>query len=223
MRIDLALRFGAVALLCLTGCTVGPDYESLSLASPASWFRTMRTERATVPVSLPAADPVDVEWWQILNDPELTALMRRVANANLDVRAADLRLAEARAQRGITAAAGLPMINGNGSYTRQQTSKLGVVSLIGGSGGGGSQATQANGLGGRQGAFQNSFGLGAFDLFQAGFDASWELDLWGKVRRQVESASAQVEASADARRNTLLTSLAELARNYVQLRGPAGE
>ncbi|MDP9097355.1 MAG: efflux transporter outer membrane subunit, partial [Pseudomonadota bacterium] len=79
--------------------------------------------------------------------------------------------------------------------------------------------TQSNGAGGRQGAFQNSFGLGAFDLFQAGFDASWELDLWGKVRRQVESASAQVDASTEARRNTLLTSLAELARNYVQLRG----
>ncbi len=210
-------RTSAVVLLLLAGCTVGPDYESPSPWSPASWFRSTRTEAETRPISLPAAEPLDVEWWAILNDSELTALMRRVAGANLDVRAASFRLAQARAQRGITRANEFPMINGNGSYTREQVSKNGVVSLLGG--GGSSQATQSNGLGGTQGAFPNSFGLGAFDLFQAGFDATWELDLWGRVRRQVESASAQVEASADARRNTLLTSLAELARNYVQLRG----
>lgn len=213
----MGIRVSASVLLLLAGCTVGPNYESPSPWSPDSWFRTTRTEKATAPISLPVAEPIDVEWWTVLNDPELTALMRRVADANLDVRAADLRLAQARAQRGVTAANLFPMINGNGSYTREQTSKLGVVSLIGG--GGSSAATQSNGLGGTQGAFPNSFGLGAFDLFQAGFDASWELDLWGKVRRQVESASAQVEASTEARRNTLLTSLAELARNYVQLRG----
>ena len=212
----MGIKFSATALLLLAGCTVGPNYESPSPYSPASWFRTTRTEKATSPVSLPAADPVDVEWWQILNDPELNSLMRRVANANLDVRAADFRLAESRAQRGVTAAAGLPTLNGNGSYTRELESKQGVVSLFSGTG---SPATQSNGLGGRQGGIPNAFGVGAFDLFQAGFDASWELDLWGKVRRQVESASAAVEASEDARRNTLLTSLAELARDYVQLRG----
>ena len=213
----MGFRLSASTLLLLAGCTVGPNYESPSPWSPASWFRTTRTENATAAVSLPVAEPVDVEWWDVLHDPELTSLMRRVSNANLDVRVADLRLAEARAQRGVTRAGEFPTINGNGSYTREMPSRLGVVSLIGGNGG--LAATQSNGLGGTQGAFQNSFGLGAFDLFQAGFDASWELDLWGKVRRQVESASAQVDASTEARRNTLLTSLAELARNYVQLRG----
>ena len=213
----MGIRSSVSALLLLAGCTVGPNYASPTPGSPASWFRTTRTETATGPVSLPVAEPIDVEWWGVLHDPQLTALMRRVASTNLDVRGADLRLAQSRAQRGVTAAAGYPTLNGNGSYTREQPSKLGVISLI--SGGGSSAATQSNGLGGTSNAFQNTSGIGAFDLFQAGFDASWELDLWGKVRRQVESASAQVEASTEARRNTLLTSLAELARNYVQLRG----
>lgn len=212
----MGIKSSASVLLLLAGCTVGPNFESPSPWSPDSWFRSTRTERATKPISLPVAEPVDVEWWAIFKDPELTSLMHRVADANLDVRTADLRLAEARAQRGVTAAALLPTVNGNGSYTREQVSKNGVIGLIGG---GGSQATQSNGLGGRQSGFQNSSGIGAFDLFQAGFDASWELDLWGKVRRQVESASAQVDSTTEARRNTLLTSLAELARNYIQLRG----
>ncbi len=212
------IKVSLSALLLLGACTVGPDYESPSPWSPASWFRTTRTESPSAKVSLPVAEPVDVEWWNVLHDPELTSLMRRVADTNLDVRTADLRLAESRAQRSVTNAGSFPTLNGNSSYTRQQLSKNGVVSLLGS--GGGNPATQSNGLGGRQGGVPNSFGsLGAFDLFQAGFDASWELDLWGKVRRQVESASAAVEASIEARHNTLLTSLAELARNYVQLRG----
>ncbi len=185
-----------------------------------SWFRSTRSERPTSKLSIPAAEPVDVEWWAVLRDPQLTALMRRVAGANLDVRTQEIRLAEARAQRGVTRAGEFPTINGNGSYTRELPSKQGVLSLIGGSG---SQATQSNGLGGTQGGVPfsstGSSGIPAFDLFQTGFDASWELDLWGRVRRQVESADAQVDASVEARRQTLLTSLAELARNYVQLRG----
>ncbi len=214
----MGVRTSAVALMLLTGCTVGPNYESPSPWSPASWFRTTRTENPSAKVSLPLAEPVDVEWWNVLHDPQLTALMRRVANSNFDVRTADLRLAESRAQRGVAYADTFPTLNGNGSYTREELSKKGVIGLVGGSSS--SMATQSNGLGGRQGGVPNSFGgIGAFDLFQAGFDASWELDLWGKVRRQVESASAAVEASIEARHNTLLTSLAELARNYVQLRG----
>ena len=211
----MGIKSSTSILLLLAGCTVGPNFESPSPWSPDSWFRSTRTEKATAPISLPVAEPIDVEWWAIFNDAELTSLMHRVADANLDVRAADLRLAEARAQRGVTAAGLFPTVNGNGSYTREQVSKNGVLSLLGG----GSQATQSNGLGGRQGGIPSTSTIPAFDLFQAGFDASWELDLWGKVRRQVESASAQVDSTTEARRNTLLTSLAELARNYVQLRG----
>ena len=170
---------------------------------------------------MPVAEPVDAEWWKQFNDPELTSLVRRVAAGNLDVRAATFRLAQSRAQRGITAADQFGQLNGNSSYTRQLVSKQGVVSAIGSGGGagGGSPGTQSNGLGGRQGSFPSGGGIPPFDLFQGGFDASWELDLWGRVRRSVESADATLEASTEARRSQLLSSIAEVARDYVQLRG----
>ncbi len=176
---------------------------------------------------MPVAEPVDPEWWQRFNDPALTGLVRRVAAGNLDVRAATARLAQSRAQRGITAADEFPQLNGNASYTRQRPSKLGVLSLFGGGAGGGgagggggaSGGTQSNGLGGRQGGIPTSGSTGAFDLFQGGFDASWELDLWGRVRRSLESADATLDASTEARRSQLLSSIAEVARDYVQLRG----
>ena len=57
------------------------------------------------------------------------------------------------------------------------------------------------------------------DIYQYGFDASWELDLWGRVRRSIESSDASIDASAEARRNVLLSTLAEVARDYMQLRG----
>jgi NodT family efflux transporter outer membrane factor (OMF) lipoprotein len=210
----VGIRVGLVALVFVSGCTVGPNFKSPSSWSPLSWFRSTRTERSTARISVPVAAPIDVAWWKVLRDPELTRLMRRVASSNLDVRTADIRLAEARSQLGVTRAGQYPTLNANGSYTRELPSKQGVLSLLSTS-----PATDANGLGGTTNAVPNSTGLGAFDLFQSGFDASWELDLWGRVRRQIESATAQEDASREARRETLLTSLAELARNYVQLRG----
>ncbi len=213
----------AGVVLLIAGCTVGPDYEQPSPWSPASWFRS--TPSATKPpslASLPVAEPIDPEWWNVFGDPVLTGLMRRVAASNLDVRAASFRLAEARAQSGIAGAAQFPTLNGNGSYTRERLSEKGVTGLLGASGSASSAATSSNGLGGRQGSSPSSSAggkLAPFDLFQGGFDASWELDLWGRVRRSVESADANVDASVEARRQTLATSLAELARDYVQLRG----
>ena len=78
--------------------------------------------------------------------------------------------------------------------------------------------TSANGNGAGPGGI-GGVSIAPLDLYQAGFDASWELDLWGRVRRSVESADASIDASAEARRDTLLNNLAELVRDYVQLRG----
>ncbi len=207
----------------LGACTVGPDFERPSPWSPASWF-SRRTPEPSL-ASLPVAEPVDPEWWTVFADPVLTGLIRRVAANNLDVRTASIRLAEARAQRGIAAADEFPTLNGNGSYTRERPSAKGAISAISGGSAGGAlsgssnPAQGSNGLGGRTGAFASSGKIPAFDLYQQGFDASWELDLWGRVRRAVESADAQVDSSTEARRQTLVASLAELARDYVQLRG----
>ncbi len=202
-------------LVLLSACTVGPDF-----ARPEPWWNptswTGAAPQAAVP-SQPVAEPVDAQWWQLFGDPVLTDMEQRLALANLDVRVAGFRLAAARETVGVVEAAALPSLNGNASYTRQQASNRGTLWLNPPS----SAASQANGLAnpqsGAQGKNPNLFA--PYDLFQYGFDASWELDLWGRVRRGVESASAGVNVSEEARRDTLLTAMAELARDYVQLRG----
>jgi len=203
-------------VLLLAGCTVGPDFGPQNPWSPLSWFSRRGADAITA--SLPNAAPLDAEWWRRFNDPVLTDLVARANAANLDVQAATFRLAQSRAQAGVAAASLFPQINANASYTRQLPSERGATSLFGGGGGAGA-ATQANGLGGRQGGSPTSGGISAFDLFQGGFDASWELDLWGRVRRSVESANAALDASAEARRSSLLSTMAEVARDYLQLRG----
>ena len=219
-----------LAALLLPACTVGPNYAAPSLFAPYSWFATRLPSPQSLEASMPTAEPVDPEWWRSFNDPVLTGLVRRAADGNLDVQAATARLAQSRAQRGITAADQYPMVNGNASYTREKPSSRGAFSAIGGAAGGGaagggaggasaSGATSSNGLGGRQGGIQTSSAIPAFDLFQGGFDATWELDLWGRVRRAVESADASLQASREARRASLLSTIAEVARDYMQLRG----
>ena len=201
----------AAALLLLAGCTVGPNFETPEWLSPASWF-ARKDEPIQRTRSEPVAEPIDPDWWTLFKDPELTKLQRRVAAENLDVQAATIRLAESRAQLGIVGAAQFPNLNANGSYTRQKASNVGVFSNA-------PSALGANGASGNTTGGIKSSALNGFDVYQVGFDASWEVDLWGRVRRSVESAGASVKASAEARRDTLVSNLAELARDYIQLRG----
>ena len=232
-------RPAAAAILgsLLAGCTVGPNFKPQAIWSPSTWFAASPPRIASAtPISEPVSEPIDPAWWNVFHDPELTSLEQRVASANLNVRLATIRLAESRSQRQITGADQFPSLTGDGSYTRERVSSKGVVGLFGGggssSGGGtsttfGSMGSLANGTSGRSGGIPTSAGGGGviapFNLWQYGFDASWELDLWGRVRREVESADASLEASTDARRNALLSVVAEVARDYVQLRGAQTE
>jgi NodT family efflux transporter outer membrane factor (OMF) lipoprotein len=171
--------------LLLGACTLGPDFERPPPpAMPPAWN------------SATAAEPPAPDWWSAFGDAELTRLEERVAAANLDLRAATLRLAESRAQRRITGADEFPQITGNAIYQRVKPSAKGPLATL------------------SQGAPVRSL-----DFYQYGFDALWELDLWGKVRRATEAADAQIEASAEARRDALVSVLAEVARDYLQLRG----
>jgi NodT family efflux transporter outer membrane factor (OMF) lipoprotein len=146
--------------------------------------------------------PPDPMWWAGFHDRTLTELELEVAAANLDVRTATIRLAESRFQRGVAASAQLPALNGDAKSTREQYSQNGIVSLLGGLLGGGSSPP-----------------IQPITETNVGFDASWELDLWGHVRRQVEAADAQLDAAAEQRRDALVSALAEVARDYIQLRG----
>lgn len=218
-----ALPF-VVPTLALLGaaCTVGPESESPKpWWNPASWSaETPAQTPATASsgaASVPVAAPVDPDWWRAFADPQLTALEQRLAGANLDLRAAGLRLAEARSSLGIAKSAALPSINANASYTREQLSREGDLALAS------EGATSANGAGETMASSTNTGLFRPFDLYQYGFDASWEVDLWGGVKRSIEAADARVSSSAEARRDLLVTASAELARDYVDLRGAQRE
>ncbi|MGO8801412.1 MAG: efflux transporter outer membrane subunit [Roseiarcus sp.] len=202
MRI-VAVTLGA---LPLSACNVGPDFQppasglpSIPFANPAS-----ATSSKEATASAESSRPPDPTWWKAFRDPTLTSLEQRVATANLDVRTATLRIAESRFQRGVVAAAELPSINGSGKYQRELYSQNGIASLLGQLIPGGSGAAPA---------------IAPINEYTTGFDASWELDLWGRVRRQIEAADAQTEETEEQRRDTLVSVLAEVARDYIQLRG----
>jgi NodT family efflux transporter outer membrane factor (OMF) lipoprotein len=202
------------AAATLAGCTLGPDFKRPDWARPASWFGGPK-EAVKRPLSLPVAEPIDVDWWRLFRDPQLTGLEKRVAAENLDVKTAGIRLTESRAQLGVARASLFPTLNGNASYVRELASNNGLFALIPSAAGGtGANGAQGNSTGGISGS-----GLQAFDLYQGGFDASYEIDLWGAVRRSVESATATSQAAKEAERAVLLSSLAEVARDYIQLRG----
>lgn len=213
-----SLRLSPFLGLLLAGCSVGPNFvppnpslPSTSFLASGSHESTQKSAAASVKIAAP-----DPDWWSIFRDRRLTKLEQRVADDNLDVKTATLRLAESRYQRGVVASAQFPTFDGNTSYEREKPSANGLLGLF--SNGASGSPSAGGGFGTGTGGVPGSL-LAPFSLWQYGFDASWELDLWGKVRRQVESADAQVAAAADQRRGALITSLAEVARDYMQLRG----
>lgn len=218
------MRIGVLAgaALLLGGCTVGPNFSPPHWANPASWFSGQPKVAYPEPSEAVAA-PIDVDWWDLFHDRELTALERQVAANNFDVRTATVRLAESRAQLGVARAAEFPNIGANASYTREKASNNGVFSSLSSGSGSSSSSTppgqEANGAFGNTAGGVTGVNIPPFDIYQYGFDATWELDLWGQVRRSVENAEASVEASAEARRAALISDLAEVARDYINLRG----
>ncbi|GGA41970.1 efflux transporter outer membrane subunit [Dyella nitratireducens] len=212
----------ALAAVLLAGCTVGPNFTRPDAKLPTAWCAADCQAKPTVP-SHTAPAPINTAWWTSFDDPELVKLEERVADANLDLKVASLRLAESRAERSITAADQYPTVEGNASAVRQRASANGVMGIAGALTQSTNATTAANGTGAGVVALpsgsKGSSGPAPFNLFQAGFDASWELDLWGKVRREVEAADASVDAQADARRDLLMSTMAEVARDYIQLRG----
>jgi NodT family efflux transporter outer membrane factor (OMF) lipoprotein len=199
-------------LLAMSGCTVGPDYRAPQAAVPARFGAA--TQPTTQASTQPAA-PVDLSrWWTTFGDPQLDGLIDRAVANNLDLKIAEARLREARAQRGVAASGQFPVVNASGRYQRSRSSENAFSfegAPTGGAGGGG------GGTGNTFGAFQQPGDT--TDLWQAGFDASWEIDVFGGVRRDVEAAEADIGAQVENRRDTLVTLLAEVARNYLELRG----
>lgn len=130
-------------------------------------------------------------WWQRLHDPELNTLVEEAVAGNLDVATAKARIREARASYRQSVGTLLPSVTGSASATRNKTA-----------------ATTAGGT-----------ASDAYAQYQSGFDASWELDLFGVNRRSAEAARYGVDASEESLRSTLLTLVGDVASNYAQARG----
>jgi multidrug efflux system outer membrane protein len=183
---------------CLGGCTVGPHYIRPDVQVPGRWIEEAAGDTYTKTVGVS-------QWWTIFNDPALNSLVQRAVGKNLDLRIAEARIREVRSALGIAAAGGLPRIDASALYTRGQRSES-VPPFRSQTPGG----STSNG---------SVFGDRRQDLFQAGFDSSWEIDVFGGVRRDVEAAKADIAAAEESRRDVIVTLLAEIARNYIELRG----
>ncbi|WP_118184343.1 efflux transporter outer membrane subunit [Paraburkholderia phosphatilytica] len=215
--IRLSLREILITILvslAITGCTVGPNFEPPKSATPEVFDRTETAQSASKPVE---AD-FNPDWWTLFNDPTLNTLEKQLADANLDVAAASARLQQSRANQRVAGAAKYPTVDANASYDRERGSPNGILSLLGVSptGAQSQSASGATPLG--VAPVPGSKGSPAYNLYQAGFDASWELDIWGGVRRTVEAAGALSDASYEDRNAILLSARAELARDYIDLR-----
>lgn len=179
----------------LGGCAVGPDYRTPLLATPAQW--------SGAGVATPAA-PVLPRWWARLRDPTLDRLVVEAVDGNLDVATASARVREARASYRQAVGALLPTIANTESA--RLAKGTGVASA----------APGRPNLGGPSSVVESD---GTSGLYQAGFDASWELDLFGANRRAVEAAAYGIDASDENLRAVLLTLVGDVASSYVEARG----
>jgi len=184
-----ARAIGLIALAGLCGCrAVGPDYTPPKTDMPALYANEM-LPGTTQGARTP--DEAIARWWTLLDDPALTVLIERALAANHDVRLATARLREARAILGITESDLLPSVDASGSASRSQFSD---------------RTNQGFGPTGEQ------------NFFRVGLDASWEIDVFGGVRRSVEAAGADAEAAAENRAAVWVSLAAEVALNYIELR-----
>jgi outer membrane protein, multidrug efflux system len=178
------MRRLTVLLALPLSCSVGPNYQRPDIAVPKAFSEGSADGKTSFE-----------RWWSGFRDPVLESLVLRAVRGNLDLKISAAKIREARAARGIAAAAGLPQVSASGGYTRSKQ-------LL----------ARTNGVVLAEGSSPQS-------IFEAGFDTSWEIDLFGGVRRDEEAAIAQVEAAEEARKDVLVTLVADVARYYIELRG----
>jgi multidrug efflux system outer membrane protein len=192
-----------LAALLLAGCTVGPNFTPPNPGTPAAWNDPAAgafAPQAPAAAITTAADP-QPDWWTRFDDPELTSLIARATAGNLDLKIAVQRIVEARSDEVSAAAQGLPSLSGKASYTYQQEALDEIKGQIG-------SALPV----------KLTAPPAAFGLYDGALDASWELDLFGKVRRSVEMSKAETEAKIGDRDDSLVSLQAEVAQTYAKLR-----
>jgi NodT family efflux transporter outer membrane factor (OMF) lipoprotein len=195
-------RLSAAALLmaCLSACKVGPNFVRPDEPVPKAYSEPAPPANA--------AAPPDAAWWDQFHDARLDRLEAQAASSNLGLKVAYLRILEARIQVQATRAEGLPSLKASASYTREQLGLAGIVK------------SKGQALSSAPPEVQNLISSleQPINLYQLGFDASWELDLFGKVRRSVEAADAQSRQAVESKNDLLVSLEAEIADTYFQLR-----
>jgi NodT family efflux transporter outer membrane factor (OMF) lipoprotein len=185
--------------LALAGCVQGPDYKRPSVTTPADWSGVLRTEPGD-DVRLAHGRMPEARWWQAFKNEELTSLIETALANNHDVRRASARVLEARAVSRQAYAGLLPQVTLDPAYARRRISENVKFAPQGGS-------------------VANFAPPGSeFDLFSAPLDLSWEMDLWGKTKRAVESAEAEWQASDHDRRAVMLSLVGDVGQAYFLLR-----
>jgi NodT family efflux transporter outer membrane factor (OMF) lipoprotein len=182
---------GPTIAIGLIGCTVGPDYERPKVGEES---RRSALDGEGVR-SRTVEGAVDTTWWKSFRDSELSSLVERLAAENLDLKTAAERVVQSVAQRRVAAAQGLPHIGGLSSDTYNRVTPNSDLFVL------------------QPGASVE------YALFRDGLTSSWELDLFGRVRRAVEAADASTLAAVENRHGVALAAVAELALSYMLLRG----
>ncbi len=188
----------ALTALIATGCTVGPNYKAPVLPTPPAFDEAVSTPRLIVT----PADADLSKWWTQFGDPLLNSLVTEALAANPDLATADSRVREARAQETVTSAAEYPTLSGSTNAVTLNSNRKSSSGTAGGAG-------------------QGTLGLpipSHLSLYSAGFDASWEVDLFGGTRRSIEEARANTDAYRWAERDTRVSLVAEVANGYLTLR-----
>jgi NodT family efflux transporter outer membrane factor (OMF) lipoprotein len=185
----------------LAGCTVGPDYRAPETPVPPAFDAA--SAAAGTAAKTTAAPPIEVaKWWRALNDPELDSLIERAIKSSPDIEIALTRLQEARTQEAVVLGQALPSLEasgGGGKGTGSDISRSRVSPTLG---------SADN----RTGPFRRLNSV-------VGFDAGWQLDVFGQYRRATEAAGYDREAATAARNAVLIAVVADVARAYVDLRG----
>ncbi len=187
----------SMVIACFTGCSLGPEHTPPEKNLPGAW-KEDSLPAASKGIRLLNEKPI-IQWWHTLNDPILVKFIERSVTHNFDLRIAVTRVREARALRKVQASGFYPRVDAFFNQARLKGSENAF---------GPNPKLAAAGLGDLEG-----------NMFQAGFDASWEIDFFGGTHKKVEAADAHLAAAFENQRNVLLTIMGEVAINYLQLRG----
>lgn len=190
-KYNMKITILLLLLAVCAGCYVGPDYKPVVMDVPAEW---PSIEKQTDTIGQAAETDALAQWWTTLDDPVLSDLVKRAISNNKDLKIALTRVRQARAALGVADKQLDPSITGSTRYRRSQS--------------GTPTADDPD---------PDLFSIGS-DYYNAGFDASWEIDLFGKKHRGIEAAAAELDASREGYRNVLVSMVSETASNYVRLR-----